>query len=125
MVRWAVGGIVIIGLSQPAFSQDVVVRDEIGRVVERVEPGVARGTFDRRDISGRRLGVVEDGYNGESVIRGQTGSRLGTVERGVGDEWIVRRPDGTRSEILRRDPFTGDYVRRDPFGRRLGTVEVK
>lgn len=125
MVRWAGGAIIFLGLSQPAFSQDMVVRDEIGRVIERIEPGVTQRTLDRRDMNGRRLGTVEDGCNGESVIRSQTGSRLGTVERGVGDEWIVRRPDGTRSEILRRDPFTGAYVRRDPSGRRLGTVEVK
>ena len=79
---------------------DFVVRDLTGKRVEVIEerPG---GVLIRRDPRGRRLGVMEPGAGG-FVLRDERGRRVG-VAQGTGE--------GLRTGVVR-----------DQRGRRLGTI---
>lgn len=123
--RWVFFILALCTASFPADAEDWVVRDTHGRVIERIVPGNAPDQLIRRDMSGRRIGTIEDTDGNNKILRDSSGRRIGTVERGANDDWIVRDSHGHRTETLRSEPSRSDYVRRDPSGKRLGTVEPR
>jgi len=66
----------------PAFGEDYTVRDRSGKVIERLQPMYqGADTLIRRDSAGRRIGTVEIGKDGSSVVRDNAGRRIGSTTR--------------------------------------------
>lgn len=99
-----------------AAQADYVIRDRTGRRVELVEQTLPGGILLRRDLQGRRLGVMEPTPGGY-VLRDERGRRVGTVQT----DRPMSVPDREPGAVPRFQGFQSGVVR-DRAGRRVGTI---
>jgi hypothetical protein len=110
--RRALALTVLLAVPATAAEADDVLRDRAGKRVEVVEER-ARGVLVRRDLQGRRLGVMESSAAG-FVLRDRKGRRTGTAQD------LASAQGG--SIFL---PRAERGVVRDRGGRRVGTIEPR
>lgn len=116
-MRMLLPALATVLFASAALAGDYVVRDGAGRRVEIVEQGAPGGASLRRDLQGRRLGVMEPAPGGY-VLRDERGRRVGAVQT---DRGFAVPPRGDAGVDRRFDRFQSGVVR-DRAGRRVGTI---